>query len=86
MENCYSVSCSSTDGAGQTSYVTQVPMKDTSLKGAVAVFADPSSSIVEGEYTLNVEGADSIQVYYEPNVGVWSRIAEGRQESRWRYH
>lgn len=68
MESCYKVSCSSTDGAGQTSFVTQVPTKDTSLKGAVAVFADPSSSIVEGEYTLDIQGADSIQVYYEPNV------------------
>lgn len=77
MENCYSVSCSSTDGAGQTSYVTQVPTKDTSLKGAVAVFADPSSSIVEGEYTLNIEGADSIQVYYEPNVEFGAELQKG---------
>lgn len=77
MENCYSVSCSSTDGSGQTSYVTQVPTKDTSLKGAVAVFADPSSSIVEGEYTLNIEGADSIQVYYEPNVEFGAELLKG---------
>ena len=77
MESCYSVSCSSTDGAGQTSYVTQVPTKDTSLKGAVAVFADPSSSIVEGEYTLDIEGADSIQVYYEPNVEFGAELLKG---------
>lgn len=68
MESCYEVSCSSTDGSGQTSFVTAVPTKDTSLKGAVAVFADPSSAIMEGEYQLDVEGADSIQIYYEPNV------------------
>lgn len=67
MESCYEVSCSSTDGAGKTSYVTKTPKKDTSLKGAVAVFSDPSA-IMEGSYTLDVEGADSIQVYYEPNV------------------
>ena len=86
MENCYSVSCSSTDGAGQTSYVTQVPTKDTSLKGAVAVFADPSSSIVEGEYTLNIEGADSIQVYYEPNVEFGAELQKGGKKVDRRYH
>lgn len=67
VESYYEVSCSSTDGAGRTSYVTETPTKDTSLKGVVAVFSDPSS-IVEGSYTLDVEGADSTQVYYEPNV------------------
>lgn len=77
MENCYKRVMQRTDGAGQTSYVTQVPTKDTSLKGAVAVFADPSSSIVEGEYTLNIEGADSIQVYYEPNVEFGAELLKG---------
>ena len=76
MESCYEVSCSSTDGAGLTSYVTQTPTKDTSLKGAVAVFSDPSS-IMEGSYTLDVEGADSIQIYYEPNVKFGMELIRG---------
>ena len=68
MESCYEVSSSNTDGAGLTSFVTQTPTKDTSLKGAVAVFADTSSAIMEGSYSLDIEGAESVQVYYEPNV------------------
>lgn len=67
MENSYEVSCSSTDGAGLTSFVTQTPTKDTSLKGEVAVFSD-TSAIAEGKYTLDVTGADSVHVYYEPDV------------------
>lgn len=67
MESSYEVSCSSTDGGGLTSYVTETPVKDTSLKGQVAVFSD-ASAIVEGDYTLDVTGADSIKVYYEPDV------------------
>lgn len=78
MESCYEVSCSSTDGAGLTSYVTKTPKKDTSLKGAVAVFSD-SSSIMEGSYTLNVEGADSIQIYYEPNVKFGMELVRGEK-------
>lgn len=67
LESSYEVSCSSTDGGGLTSYVTETPTKDTSLKGQVAVFAD-ASAIKEGDYTLDITGADSIQVYYEPDV------------------
>lgn len=67
MESNYEVSCSSTDGSGLTDFVTEPPVKDTSLKGQVAVFAD-ASAITEGTYTLDVSGADSIQVYYEPDV------------------
>ena len=67
QESNYEVSCSSTDGGGLTSYVTETPTKDTSLKGQVAVFAD-TSAIAEGDYTLDISGADSIQIYYEPDV------------------
>lgn len=67
MESNYEVSCSSTEGGGLTSFVTETPAKDTSLKGQVAVFSD-SSGIREGEYTLDVAGADSVSVYYEPDV------------------
>lgn len=67
MENNYEVSCSSTDGGGLTSYVTETPTKDTSLKGQVAVFTEPSG-IMEGDYTLDVSGADSVKAYYEPDV------------------
>lgn len=67
LESSYEVSCSSTEGGGRTSYVTETPAKDTSLKGQVAVFAD-ESAIKEGEYTLDITGADSIQIYYEPDV------------------
>ena len=67
MESNYEVSCSSTDGSGLTDFVTEPPVKDTTLKGQVAVFAD-ASAITEGTYTLDVSGADSIQVYYEPDV------------------
>ena len=67
QESNYEVSCSSTDGGGLTSYVTETPTKDTSLKGQVAVFSD-TSAIAEGDYTLDIFGADSIQIYYEPDV------------------
>lgn len=67
QESNYEVSCSSTDGGGLTSYVTETPTKDTSLKGQVAVFSD-TSAIAEGDYTLDISGADSIQIYYEPDV------------------
>ena len=67
VENNYEVSCSSTDGGGLTSYVTETPTKDTSLKGQVAVFTEPSG-IMEGDYTLDVSGADSVKAYYEPDV------------------
>ena len=67
MESNYEVSCSSTDGGGLTDFVTETPTKDTSLKGQVAVFSD-ASAIMEGDYTLDVAGADSVKVYYEPDV------------------
>ena len=67
QESNYEVSCSNTDGGGLTSYVTETPTKDTSLKGQVAVFSD-TSAIAEGDYTLDISGADSIHIYYEPDV------------------
>ena len=67
LQDCFEVSCSATDGAGLTDYVRKTPVKDTSLKGVVAIFSDPSS-IVEGEYKLNISGADQIKIYYEPNI------------------
>lgn len=67
LQSSCKVSYSNTDGAGKTSYVTETPTKDTSLKGEVAIFAD-ESAIMEGTYTLDVSGADTIQVYYEPDV------------------
>ena len=66
QESC-EVSCSSTSGAGLTSFVTVPPVKDTSLKGVVTVFAS-GEPITEGAYTLDVSGADSIKLYYEPDV------------------
>lgn len=67
LQNSTKVSYSTTEGAGKTSYVTATPTKDTSLKGEVAIFAD-TSSIVAGKYDLDVAGADSIKVYYEPDA------------------
>lgn len=67
LQSSCKVSYSNTDGAGKTSYVTATPTKDTSLKGEVAIFAD-DSAIMEGAYTLDVSGADTIKVYYEPDV------------------
>lgn len=79
MESNYEVSCSSTDGAGQTSYVTETPTKDTSLKGVVVAFGD-ASSIMEGSYKLDVEGADSILIYYEPNVKFGLELLHGNKK------
>lgn len=58
LQSDTAVSYSSTDGAGLTTFVKSTPVKDTSLKGQVAVFAD-ESPIVAGNYTLDVSGADS---------------------------
>ena len=79
MESNYEVSCSSTDGAGHTSYVTQTPTKDTSLKGVVTTFGD-ASSIMEGNYELDIEGADSILIYYEPNVKFGIELLHGNKK------
>lgn len=79
MESNYEVSCSSTDGAGRTSYVTQTPTKDTSLKGVVTTFGD-ASSIMEGNYELDIEGADSILIYYEPNVKFGIELLHGNKK------
>lgn len=67
LQKSCEVSYSNTSGAGLTSFVTQMPVKDTSLKGVVAVFAF-DEPITEGAYTLDVSGADSIKIYYEPDV------------------
>lgn len=40
---------------------------DTSLLGKIATFKD---DFVAGEYTLDVSGAETIEVYYKPNVEV----------------
>ena len=61
------VSYSTTTGGSVTHYIKKTPEPDTSLKGAVAVFAD-SSPIEVGTYKLDITGADSIKVYYEPAV------------------
>ena len=79
MESNYEVSCSSTDGSGFTDFVTELPVKDTTLKGQVAVFAD-ASAITEGTYTLDVSGADSIQVYYEPDVKFGVGLYRGNEQ------
>lgn len=42
----------------------------------VAVFAD-ESPIVAGNYTLDVSGADSIQIYYEPDVKFEAGLYKG---------
>lgn len=76
LESNYEVSCSSTDGGGLTSFVTETPAKDTSLKGQVAVFSD-TSAIMEGDYTLDVAGADSVKIYYEPDVKFGAGIYRG---------
>lgn len=47
LQSDTAVSYSSTDGAGLTTFVKSTPVKDTSLKGQVAVFAD-ESPIVAG--------------------------------------
>ena len=76
LESNYEVSCSSTDGGGLTSFVTETPAKDTSLKGQVAVFSD-TSAIMEGDYTLDVAGADSVKIYYEPDVKFGAGLYRG---------
>ena len=76
LESNYEVSCSSTDGGGLTSFVTETPAKDTSLKGQVAVFSD-TSAIMEGDYTLDVAGADSVKIYYEPDVRFGAGLYRG---------
>lgn len=76
LESNYEVSCSSTDGGGLTSFVTETPTKDTSLKGQVAVFSD-TSAIMEGDYTLDVAGADSVKIYYEPDVRFGAGLYRG---------
>lgn len=53
LQSDTAVSYSSTDGAGLTTFVKSTPVKDTSLKGQVAVFAD-ESPIVAGNYTLDI--------------------------------
>lgn len=73
------VSYSTTEGAGKTSYVTATPTKDTSLKGEVAIFAD-TSAIVAGKYSLDVSGADSIKVYYEPDVKFGLGLFDGEEQ------
>ena len=79
LQNSCKVSYSETDGAGKTSYVKETPTKDTSLKGEVAVFAD-SSTIVEGKYKLDVKGADTIKVYYEPDVEFGIGLFDGEKQ------
>ena len=76
LESNYEVSCSSTDGGGRTSFVTETPTKDTSLRGQVAVFSD-TSAIMEGDYTLDVAGADSVKIYYEPDVRFGAGLYRG---------
>lgn len=76
LQSDTAVSYSSTDGAGLTTFVKSTPVKDTSLKGQVAVFAD-ESPIVAGNYTLDVSGADSIQIYYEPDVKFEAGLYKG---------
>ena len=76
LQSDTAVSYSSTDGAGLTTFVKSTPVKDTSLKGQVAVFAD-ESPIVAGKYTLDVSGADSIQIYYEPDVKFEAGLYKG---------
>ena len=79
LESNYEVSCSSTDGGGLTSFVTETPAKDTSLKGQVAVFSD-TSAIMEGDYTLDVAGADSVKIYYEPDVKFGAGLYRGDEQ------
>lgn len=79
LESNYEVSCSSTDGGGLTSFVTETPTKDTSLKGQVAVFSD-TSAIMEGDYTLDVAGADSVKIYYEPDVRFVAGLYRGDEQ------
>lgn len=66
-QDSYAVSYSTSGGSGLTSYVTEAPVADTSLKGAVVTFAN-DESLAEGDYTLDVSDADQISVYYEPDV------------------
>lgn len=53
---------------------------DKSLSGAIATFKEDFNS---GEYTLDVNGAETIEVYYKPNVdlGVFLMNQEGQDVS-----
>ncbi len=77
--NSVKVSYNTTDGSGKTSYVTEAPTKDTSLKGEVAIFAD-TSSLVANTYILDVQGADSIKIYYEPDVEFGVGLFDGMSQ------
>lgn len=76
LQDRIKVSYSATDGSGLTKYVTETPKKDTSLKGEVAIFSGVDS-IEAGKYFLDVSGADSIHVYYEPDVEFGVRLLDG---------
>lgn len=73
---CFYVELLMFEEAALTTFVKSTPVKDTSLKGQVAVFAD-ESPIVAGNYTLDVSGADSIQIYYEPDVKFEAGLYKG---------
>lgn len=46
---------------------------DRDLKGAVAVFR---GDFVEGDYSLDLSGADTVEVYYKPNVEIRASLQE----------
>ena len=53
---------------------------DKSLKGSVATFRDDFAA---GRYTVNVSGAETVEVYYKPNVEIRAFLfdAEGKDVS-----
>lgn len=51
------------------------------LKGTVTVFAPKDGEEIEpGDYQLDVQGAQRVEIYYKPNVDVGIRIFQGTQD------
>ncbi len=51
------------------------------LKGTVTVFSPKDGEEIEpGDYQLDVQGAQRVEIYYKPNVDVGIRIFQGTQD------
>ena len=50
---------------------------DKTLKGSIATF---DQSLKEGKYTIDVSGAKTIEVYYQPDVDIIASLKQGDEE------
>lgn len=65
------ISYSTTAGTGRCPCVA-----DTSLKGEIVTFGN----VAAGEYTLQVDGAQQMAVYYEPDIAFAAELVRGDQK------